>query len=48
MAQKPAKLIVTRRGNVAVIEMVAEENRINLNFCDKWMEALDKIERLLL
>nr|XP_039247733.1 enoyl-CoA delta isomerase 3-like [Styela clava] len=42
--QVPIHISVEKKGIVAVLTMSGSQNRINMIFCDKWMEALDKVE----
>lgn len=42
--QVSVDITVTKYGEVAVLKMSGTDNRINIEFCRKWNEALDKVE----
>lgn len=42
--QVPVDITVTKHGEVAVLKMSGTDNRINIIFCKKWIEAMDKVE----
>lgn len=42
--QVPIHVSVEKHGSVALLTMSGTQNRINITFCNEWLEALDKVE----